>query len=74
MTELAVRAARGNPAKETLAVEELQLEMARLDRAVAHAKAGGDGHVSELAQERAAVKARLDAAIDAALDASSSPD
>lgn len=73
MTELAVRAARGNPKQETLRVEELQLELARVDRRMVQARAGGEG-VSELAQERATVKARLDAAIDAALDASSSPD
>ena len=72
MTELSVRAARGNPTKETLHVEELQLEFARLDRQVAHASAGGDGHVAELAAQRARVKADLDAAIDAALEASAS--
>jgi DNA primase len=72
MTELSVRAARGNPTRETLRVEELQLELARLDRAIAHAKAGSDGHVSELARTRAGAKAELDAAIDAALEASSS--
>jgi len=71
MTELAVRAGRGRPTKEMLAVEELQLEHARLDRAVAHASTGGDGQVADLAAQRAAVKARLDAAIDAALEASS---
>jgi DNA primase len=69
MTELTVRAARGRPKVETLRVEELQLEFARLDRAVSSAQAGGDGNVAQLAGERAEVKARLDAAIDAALDA-----
>ena len=73
ITELSVRAARGNPPRETLRVEELQLDLARLDRAVAQARTGADGHVAELAATRAAVKAQLDVAIDAALEASSSP-
>jgi DNA primase len=73
ITELSVRAARGNPPRETLRVEELQLDLARLDRAVAQARSGADGHVAELAVTRAAVKAQLDVAIDAALEASSSP-
>jgi hypothetical protein len=73
ITELSVRAARGNPPRETLRVEELQLDVARLDRAVAQARSGGDGHVAEIAATRAAVRAQLDAAIDAALEASSSP-
>ncbi len=70
MTELAVRAARGDPTPQTLQVEELQLELARLDRSIAQARAGSDGHVSELVVERAAVKGDLDAALDAALEAS----
>lgn len=73
MTELAVRAARGNPTRETLRVEELQLEVARLDRAVAQARSGGGGQVATLAGERAAVKEQLDAAFDAALDAGAAP-
>jgi DNA primase len=73
MTELSVRAARGNPPVETLRVEELQLDLARLDRAIAHARSAGDGHIAELATTRAAVKADLDAALDAALEASAPP-
>ena len=71
MTELSVRASRGNPTRETLRVEELQLELARLDRAVSRARGGEAATgVSDLARQRAAVKAELDAAIDAALQAS----
>ncbi len=70
MTELAVRAARGNPPRETLRVEELQLELARIDRTLVHARSEGEGHVAEIAGQRGQVKAELDAAIDAALEAS----
>jgi hypothetical protein len=75
MTELAVRAARGNPTRETLRVEELQLELARVDRAMTAAR-GPDAQgasVSDLARERARTKAELDQALDAALDASGEP-
>jgi DNA primase len=71
--ELAVRAARGNPTRETLQVERLQLELARLDRAIAHARAGGEGGVSGLVAQRRAVKEELDVAMDAALAASPPP-
>lgn len=70
MTELSVRAASGTPTHETLKVEELQLELARFDRAIAHSREGGDGQVSRLAAERAAIKERYDAAFDAAMEAS----
>ena len=71
MTELSVRAGRGNPTRETLRVEELQLGLARLDRAVSRARGGEEATgVSDLARQRAEVKAELDAAIDAALQAS----
>jgi DNA primase len=70
MTELAVRAARGNPTRETLRVEELQLEVARLDRLVTKARGEEEPGVADLAHKRAAVKADLDSAIDAALQAS----
>jgi DNA primase len=79
MTELTVRAARGNPTAETLRVEELQLEHARLDRLISHASGASDagaaeGHVAELATRRAAVKAELDTALDRAMDASAPAD
>jgi len=73
LTELTVRAARGDPAPETLAVEALQLELARLDRAIAAARAAGEGGVSALVGEQRQVKSDLDAAIEAALEASAPP-
>ncbi len=69
MTELSVRAARGNPAREMLRVEELQLERARIDRAVTAARGGNGGSVADLARARAQVSAELDTAIEAALNA-----
>jgi DNA primase len=73
MTELSVRAANGTAKPELLRVEGLQLELARLDRAIASAKASGDGGVSKLVVERNAVKAGYDEAIEAAMDASAPP-
>ncbi|MEJ7784923.1 MAG: DNA primase [Solirubrobacteraceae bacterium] len=70
MTELSVRAANGTAKPELLRVEELQLELARLDRSIAYARASGDGGVSKLVVERNAVKAEYDSAIEAALEAS----
>ncbi|MFL5843252.1 MAG: DNA primase [Solirubrobacteraceae bacterium] len=70
MNELAVRAASGNPSPETLRVEALQLEKARIERSIVQAKESGDGGVSSLVVERARVQAELGAAIEAALDAS----
>ncbi len=70
MTELSVRAASGRPSRETLRVEELQLELSRLDRAIAHASSDAEGQVTGLAASRTSIKKELDAAIDAALEAS----
>jgi len=70
MTELSVRAANGTAKPELLRVEELQLELARLDRSISYARASGDGGVSKLVVERNTVKAEYDSAIEAALEAS----
>jgi DNA primase len=72
INELTVRAARGNPHAATLRVEELQLDVARLDRAIVHAREAGGG-VSKLVVERNAVKTQYDAAVEAALEASAPP-
>jgi hypothetical protein len=68
MRELVVRAGRGEPKKALLVVEELQLDLARVDRAIAAARASGEGGVSALVGERNAVKERLDAAMGDAVD------
>ena len=73
ITELSVRSARGNPPVETLRVEELQLGLARLDRAIAAARSKGEGGVSDLVEERRRVKDELDSAFEAALDVSAAP-
>jgi DNA primase len=70
MTELAVRAARGNPKPVTLRVEELQLRLARVARQIARARSEGEGNVEALAREEIALKGELDAALDDAMDES----
>ena len=73
ITELVVRAARGTPTPELLRAEELQLGLARIDRQIVAARAGGAAagiSIADLARERASVKAQLDSAIDSAMDAS----
>lgn len=73
ITELSVRAARGTPTKQLLRAEELQLELARIDRLIVAAR-GADApanvSVADLARERATVKADFDAAMDSAMEAS----
>ncbi|HZO36514.1 MAG TPA: DNA primase [Solirubrobacteraceae bacterium] len=73
ITELSVRAGRGTATKQLLRAEELQLELARIDRLIVAAR-GPDAppnvSVADLARERATVKADLDAAMDSAMEAS----
>jgi hypothetical protein len=73
ITELVVRAARGTPTPQLLRAEELQLELARIDRLIVAARgpdAPANVSVADLAQARAKVKADLDAAMDSAMEAS----
>lgn len=69
VTELAVRAARGTSHRETLDVEFLQLDLARLDRDIARARSAGGGEVAALARRRGQLKSELDLAIDRAMAA-----
>jgi DNA primase len=69
VTELAVRAARGTSHRETLVVEFLQLDLARLERDIARARSAAGGEVATLARRRGQLKSELDLAIDRAMAA-----
>jgi DNA primase len=70
LAEIAVRAAHEPAEPATLEVETLQLELARIERQIATARAvgAGEGGVAELAARRAALKGEVDKAIDRAMD------
>jgi DNA primase len=68
LAELTLRAAREPVEAETLQVQQLQLEMARLEREIASARAGSSLDVSQLAAERERVKRDLDSAVDRATE------
>jgi DNA primase len=67
LAELSVRAAALAPVPAQLEVERRQLELARVDRAIAGAREGGSGRLSALGRERAEVKRELDTWIDRVL-------
>ena len=73
LAELVVQAGR-EPASERqsqpamLEVQRLQLELARAERKIQHARAQESGDVSELAQRRAQVKREFDRAYGRALE------
>ena len=68
IADLAVRAGRDAAEPATLEVEELQLELARVDRQIQHARAEGRGDVSDLAVRRGEIKAAVDKAYDRVLE------
>ncbi len=68
VAELALRAAREPGDRATLDVQMLQLEVSRLDRAIAAAMREAPSSVGELAAERAGRKAELDSAVDRAME------
>ena len=67
LAELAVRAAALAPVPAELEVERRQLELARVDRAIAGARGGDRSRLSDLGHERDAVKRELDAWLDRVL-------
>jgi DNA primase len=67
IAELALRADREPASAATLKVQTRQLEVARLDREIAAARAEGRTDVSTLAQERKQVLQDLSAAMDEAM-------
>ncbi len=68
IADLAVRAGREATDPATLEVEELQLELARVDRQIVSARAEGRGDVSDLAVRRGEIKAAVDRAYDRVLE------
>lgn len=64
VVELAVRAGQGPFEATALELETLQLELARLEREIAAARAEGRPGVAALAAERTAVQAKVDVAVD----------
>ena len=69
VAELALRADREPATAATLEVQTRQLEVARLDREIAAARAEGRTDVSTLARERSQVLDDLSAAMDQAMAA-----
>ena len=68
IADLAVRAGREKVEPATLEVEELQLELSRVDRLIQRARSEGSGDVSELAVRRGKIKAAVDQAYDRVLE------
>jgi DNA primase len=68
LAELAVRATQSPAHVAQLDVERLQLELSRIDREIAAARAAGSGGLSDLAARRRPVKADLERALSRALD------
>ena len=68
LAELAVRAAALAPAPAELEVERRQLELARVERAIAGARGADAPSLSALVREREAVKRELDTWLERALE------
>jgi DNA primase len=69
LAELFVRAATLQPVPAELEVERCQLELARIDRAIAGARGAGTGGLTALQRERATLKRELDRRLAEALEA-----
>jgi DNA primase len=68
LAELAVRSTQTPAHGAQLEVERLQLELARIDRELAAARAAGNGGLSQLAARRRPIKADLERALTRALE------
>ena len=68
MAELVVEAGRETVRPEMLEVQRLQLDLARMDRAIQRTRSGEEGHVFELARRRAEVQVDFDRAYARELD------
>jgi DNA primase len=62
LAELVVEAGRGDANPAMLETQRLQLELARIEREIAHARGRDGGEVSELARRKATVKRDFDRA------------
>ena len=68
LAELIVQAGREEPRSAMLDVQRLQLELARVDRQIQHARGQESGDVSNLAHRRAEVKREFDRAQERVLE------
>jgi DNA primase len=68
MAELVVEAGRETVRPEMLEVQRLQLDLARMDRAIHRTRSGEEGDVFELARRRVEVQVDLDRAYSRVLD------
>jgi hypothetical protein len=73
LAELAVRAAALAPVPAELEVERRQLELARVERAIAGARGVDTARLSALVREREAVKRDLDGWLERALEETAGP-
>ena len=73
LAELAVRAASLTPVLAELEVERRQLELARIERAIAGARGAAAGGLTELVRERETVKREIDGWLTQALEQTATP-
>jgi DNA primase len=73
LAELEVRAATLSPVAAELEAERVQLELARLARAIAGARGAGGGGLTELQHRRAALMGELDSWLAEALEQTAAP-
>jgi len=73
LAELEVRAAALSPVAAELEAERVQLELARLARAIAGARGAGGGGLTELQHQRAALMGELDGWLAEALERTAAP-
>ena len=73
LAELEVRAAASSPVPAELEAERVQLELARLQRAMAGARGAGGGGLTELQHQRAALMGELDGWLAEALEQTTAP-
>jgi len=66
--QLAVQAGRASSTRAALQVEWLQLEMGRVERAIAEARVAGEGNVGELAAARGRLRTELEDAMVRAIE------
>jgi len=73
LAELEVRAAALSPVRAELEAERVQLELARLGRAINGARGAGGGGLTELQHQRAALMGELDGWLAEALEQTAAP-